>query len=68
MAQDLHKIIYVFLNQVIMIIKLNPLISISRQREESIQKSLTKEDRIKGDRLVMAILFLITIVVTSILA
>lgn len=51
-----------------MIIKLNPLISISRQREESIQKSLTKEDRIKGDRIVMAILFLITIVVTSILA
>ncbi len=64
----MHEIKYLYIKQVIMIIKLNSLISISRQREESIQKPLTIEDRIKGDRLVMAILFLITIVLTSVLA
>lgn len=51
-----------------MIIKLQDLISISRQREETIKRSLTTADRIKGDRVVMVILFLITIVITSIFA
>lgn len=51
-----------------MIIKLNSLTSISRQREESIPKTLTKADRIKGDRVVVLILFLITTIIASILA
>jgi hypothetical protein len=51
-----------------MIIKLNSIFSISRQREESIKKSLTKEDRIKGDRLVMLFLLLLAIVLSSVLA
>ena len=62
LAQDLHEVTCASLKYVIMIIKLNSLISISRQTEESIQKPLTIQDRIKGDRLVMAILFsLVTI-------
>ena len=51
-----------------MIIKLNSLTSISRQREESIPKTLTKADRIKGDRIVVVLLFLITTVLASIFA
>ncbi len=51
-----------------MIIKLQDLISISKLREESIKRSLTLEDRIKGDRLVMTILFLLTIIGTIIFA
>lgn len=51
-----------------MIIKLNSLTSISRQREESIPKTLTKADRIKGDRVVVLILFIITTIIASILA
>lgn len=51
-----------------MIIKLNSLTSISRQREDSIPKTLTKADRIKGDRVVVVILFLLTTIIASILA
>jgi hypothetical protein len=51
-----------------MIIKLNSLTSISRQREESIPKTLTKADRIKGDRIVVVFLFLVTTIVASIFA
>jgi hypothetical protein len=51
-----------------MIIKLNSLTSISRQREESIPKTLTKADRIKGDRIVVAFLFLVTTIAASIFA
>lgn len=51
-----------------MIIKLNSLISILRQKEIRAQKTLTREDRIKGDRLVMAILFLLTIIVAAVFA
>lgn len=51
-----------------MIIKLNSLTSISRQREESTPKTLSREDRIKGDRLVMAFLFLITTIAAYFLA
>ena len=59
---------YLPLKQIVMIIKLQDLISISRQREESIKRSLTSEDRIKGDRLVMTILFLLTVIGTIIFA
>ena len=48
-----------------MIIKLNSTDSISRQREETINNTLTREDRINGDRLVMVILFLLTIVAAT---
>lgn len=51
-----------------MIIKLNSLTSISRQREEIIPKTLTKADRIKGDRIVVVFLFLVTTIVASIFA
>lgn len=43
-----------------MIIKIQDIISISRQREVSTPKTLTQADRIKGDRIVMIILFLFT--------
>ena len=48
-----------------MIFKLNSTDSISRQREETIHHTLTREDRINGDRLVMVILLLLTIVVAT---
>ena len=51
-----------------MIIKLNSLISIARQREEVIKRTLTIEDRIKGDRLVVIILFSLTIIAATLLA
>ena len=51
-----------------MIIKLQDLISISRQREESIKRDLTFEDRVKGDRLVMAILLFLTVILAVIFA
>ena len=51
-----------------MIIKLNSLTSISRQREESIPKTLTRADRIKGDRVVVMLLFIITTIVAAVFA
>lgn len=51
-----------------MLIKINPVISISRQREVTTPKPLTKADRIKGDRLVMLILFLLTIAGVAVFA
>lgn len=51
-----------------MIIKLQDLISISRQKEESIKRDLTFEDRVKGDRLVMAILISLTIMLAVVIA
>lgn len=49
-----------------MIIKFNTLTSIIRKEEEIISKKLTKQDRIKGDRLVIVILFILTITLSVI--
>lgn len=45
-----------------MIIKLHTAVDYARHKEARIAKTLTRKDKIKGDRLVMVFLFLLTIV------
>lgn len=45
-----------------MIIKLHTTVDYARHKEARIARALTLEDKIKGDRLVIVILFLLTII------
>lgn len=51
-----------------MIIKLDTSVPYARHKEASKARPLSRSERIKADRLVMAILFLLTIILSAVFA